>query len=167
MKRDRFLGRVILVFGIAVLLYVVIYSAIEHRRRSKGPWQVTFAQEKSGAPKIIINQPTVGITNVQISFPGSSDAIINGVELHSGDAALRGPMTLTFGEARKTPFDVPMGKCVFLDTVFLPGTIVFEMYGHQVQLMPRVLTVDGVERPWIFGEKISLTNKPAAAKDGP
>jgi hypothetical protein len=154
MKRDGLLGRALLTFGIAVLFYVVVYNAIERRRSSKGPWQVAFTREVTGAPAILINQPGIGITNVQISFAGATHTLTNG------------SLTLTLSEARRTPFDVPFGKCVFLDTVFLPGTIVFEIAGHQIQLMPRVLTIDGVERPWNSGESISLTNKPAALKSG-
>jgi hypothetical protein len=150
MKRDGFLSRALLVFGIAVLLYSITYTAIEHRRVSKGPWQVTFTHEESGAPAIFINQPAIGVTNVQVWFSGRSDAITNG------------PVTLTFNEARRTPFDVPFGKCVFLDTVFLPGTIVLVMFGHQIQLMPRVLTIDGVEHPWRAGENIKLTEQSAS-----
>jgi hypothetical protein len=149
MKRDGILGRALLAFGIAVLFYVAVYHAIEHRRRSKGPWQVTFVQEQGGAQAIFINQHTIGITNVRIMFPVDSVMLTNR------------PMTLNFREARKTPFDLPFGKCVFLDTVFLPGTVALEISGHQIQLMPRVLTVDGVEREWISGESVSLTNKPA------
>jgi hypothetical protein len=51
---------------------------------------------------------------------------------------------------------------VFLDTVFLPGTIVLVMFGHQIQLMPRVLTIDGVEHPWRAGENIKLTEQSAS-----
>jgi len=154
MKRDSLLGRALLTFGIAVLLYVVVYNAIERRRSSKGPWQVTFTEAHDGTPTILINQSSIGITNVQISFAESSNTLTNG------------SVTLNFSDARKTPFDVPFGKCVFLDTVFLPGTVVFEGFGHQIQLMPRVLTVDGVERPWNSGELISLTNTPTSVKRG-
>ncbi len=155
MKRDGFLGRAALVFGVAVLLYVVVYNAIERRRNSKGPWQVTFSQLQSGTPAILINQPTIAITNVQISFPGFSGSITNG------------SVTLDFREARKTPFEVPLGKCVFLDTVFLPGTVALDIAGHQIQLLPRVLTIDGIERKWNSGESISLTNTPGSKSEHP
>ena len=147
MKAGDFLKRVLLAFGIALVAYAILYNVIEHRRAAKGPWQVTFDQEQNGAPTILVNQPTIGITNVQLSFVGATDILTNG------------PVTLSFSEARKTPFNVPFGKCVFLDTVFLPGTIVFEMAGYQVQLMPRVLTLDGVEHPWRSGEALKLTVK--------
>ena len=64
--------------------------------------------------------------------------------------------TLEFSQARAVPFDVPFGKCVFLDPLFLPGTVTFEMFGHEIQLLPRVLTIDKVEHPWRNGETIRL-----------
>lgn len=134
--------------------YAALYYAIEHRRASKGPWEVTFTESESGAPAILINQTALGITNIQVSFAGAEASLTNAT------------VKLTFAQARKTPFDVPYGRCVFLDTVSLPGTVVLEMFGHQIQLMPRVLTIDGVERPWNSGETICLTNKQAPEKDG-
>jgi hypothetical protein len=152
LKPTGFPKRALLAFVIALAAYAGLYYAIEHRRATKGPWQVTFTREQTDTPAILINQPAIGITNVQISFAGATHTLTNG------------SVKLVFNEARRTPFDVPLGKCVFLDTVFLPGTIVFEIAGHQIQLMPRVLTIDGAERPWNSGEAVSLTNKPAAAK---
>jgi len=151
MKRDRLLKHTLVAFGIALLVYVTFYTAIEHRRARAGPWQVTFTNDTASARAIIINQPALGITNVQISFVGEPNSL---------PAAAR---TLQFGEARAVPFEVPFGKCVFLDTTFLPGTVALNLYGHEIQLLPRVLTIDKVERPWRSGETISVphTAKPA------
>jgi len=140
--------RVLLALVAVLAAYVVLYYAIEHRRAAKGPWQVTFAQLQGRSPAILINQSGLGITNVQISFPVSSNAVA------------KDSVTICFGEAQRTPFDLPLGKCVFLDTVFLPGTVAIEISGHQIQLLPRVLTIDGVERAWVSGENIFLTDKP-------
>ena len=144
MKRDRLLKHVLVAFGIALLVYAVSYTAIEHRRNRTGPWQVTFTSVTASVPAILINQPALGITNVQLAFVG---------ELNSPSI---GPVTLQFGEARRVPFEVPFGKCVFLDTTFLPGTVALSLFGHEVQLLPRVLTIDKVERAWRSGETISL-----------
>ena len=144
MNRDRLLKHTLVAFGIALLIYVTFYTAIEHRRTRAGPWQATFTHDTAGAPTIIINQPALGITNVQISFLGESNAL---------PAVAH---TLHFGEARAVPFDVPFGKCVFLYTTFLPGTVALNLSGHEVQLLPRVLTIDKVERPWSSGETISI-----------
>jgi len=152
MKRDRLLKHTLVAFGIAAVVYVVSYTAIEHRRNRTGPWLVTFTDETASVPAIIINQPALGITNVQISFVGQSNS------------PAIGRLTLQFGEARVVPFDVPCGKCLFLDTTFLPGTVALNLFGHEVQLLPRVLTIDKVERPWRSGEVIPLPHsaKPAS-----
>jgi len=46
------------------------------------------------------------------------------------------------------PFEVPFGHCVFLDPLFLPGKAVLEIAGHEIQIMPRKLMLDGVEHSW-------------------
>jgi hypothetical protein len=154
LKTGDFLKRALLTFVVVLAAYAVLYYLIEHRRVSAGPWQVTFTNAKTGVPAMIINQSALGITNVQIWFQADS-----GAQLHLQPVSA-GPITVTFNVARKTPFDVPYGKCVFLDTVFLPGTVVFESFGHQIQLMPRVLTIDGAERIWVSSESVFLTNQP-------
>jgi hypothetical protein len=150
MKSDNLLRHLAIPFGIAVLVYVVFYAGIEHRRTRKGPWQVTFTNDASGAPTLIINEPSLAISNVQITFP----AVKNQAETTS----------LSFSQPREVPYDVPFGKCVFMDTTFLPGTIVFELFGHEIQLIPRVLTIDKKEMPWQSDKTIavSATNSPAA-----
>jgi hypothetical protein len=144
MKRDRLLRHTLVAFGIALLIYVTFYTAIEHRRIRTGPWQVTFTNNTASAPAIIINQPALGITNVQVSFVGESNALPEAAR------------TLQFGEARAVPFEVPFGKCAFLDTTFLPGTVALNLFGHEVQLLPRVLTVDRVEHAWHSGERFAV-----------
>ena len=145
MKRDRLLQHTLVAFGIALLVYVTFYTAIEHRRTRAGPWQVTFTHGTASARAIIINQPALGITNVQISFVGESNSLPEAGR------------TLQFGDARAVPFEVPFGKCVFLDTTFLPGTVALNLFGHELQLLPRVLTIDHTEHPWVSDEKFVLT----------
>ena len=131
MKSDGILKHVAAAFGIALVVYSVAYTGIEHRRTRQGPWRVVFTNDVSGAPAILIDQPRLTITNV--------------------------------GEPRPVPWDVPFGKCVFTDTTSLPGTIVFELFGHEIQLLPRVLTIDKSERPWHSNETIVLSRASDAA----
>jgi hypothetical protein len=143
MKSDNLLRHVWMPFGIAVLVYVIFYAGIEHRRTRNGPWQVTFTNDASGAPELIVNQPKLGITNVQITFAGETN-------LNSTNALL------VLDTPQPVPYDIPFGKCVFMDTTFLPGTIVFELFGHEIQLIPRVLTFDKKEIPWRSQEIIAV-----------
>jgi hypothetical protein len=135
MKSDNLLRHIAVPLGIAVVVYVIFYTWIEHRRARNGPWEVTFTRDVSGAPAILINQPKLAITNWQITFPGETNANTEAT-------------SLTFSQPKPVPYDVPFGKCVFMDTTFLPGTIVFDVFGHEIQLIPRVLTIDKNEFPW-------------------
>jgi hypothetical protein len=153
MKRDNPARHFIVAFIIALLGYMLVYHFIENRRTRKGPWQVTFTNTPSGAPAIVITQPALGISNVQIQFPNGGitnhDLPITGYQL---------PVTnhLLFNQPRPVPFDVPFGKCVFMDTTFQPGTLTFQFFGHEIELLPRVLVLDRQEHPWKSGQIIAL-----------
>jgi hypothetical protein len=149
MKSDNPFRHFAIPFGIAVLVYVIFYFGIEHRRTRKGPWQVTFTNDASGAPALIINEPNVGVTNLQITFPGETNRIEK--------------TSLVFSQPRVVPYDIPFGKCVFMDTTFLPGTIVFDMFGHEIQLIPRVLTIDKKEMPWQSEKTIAVSGTNAVS----
>ncbi|HLX71022.1 MAG TPA: hypothetical protein VKV04_15455 [Verrucomicrobiae bacterium] len=136
MKSDNLLRHIWVPFLIAVLVYVFFYTGIEHRRTRKGPWEVAFTNNAAGTPTLVINQPSLTISNLQITFPGESNA------LASQNA------TVELSQPRDVPYPVPFGKCVFMDTTFLPGTIVFDLFGHEIQLIPRALRIDGKEIPW-------------------
>jgi len=142
MKRSRLGHQLLLGFAVALISYASLYGWIEHRRVIKGPWVVTFASA-SGVPVLLVNQATLGITNLEIVFPGAP-------------AATNAPQIVAFSQARPWPYAVPFGRCVFMDTTFLPGTIAFEIFGHEIQILPRVLTIDKMERPWRSGETIEL-----------
>ena len=147
MKSDNLLRHLVVPFGIALLVYVVFYSFIEHRRTRKGPWEVSFTNDASGVPALVINQPALAITNLQITFPGESS---------------RTNTTLSFKQPQQVPWDLPYGKCVFMDTTFLSGTVTIDLFGHEIELIPRVLTIDQKEMPWESRKTIAVsgTNSP-------
>jgi len=131
-------------FLIALALYIVAYSFIEHRRTRKGPWQVTFAKVPDGQPTLTINQPWLNLSNVVIAFPGAAASPTNA--------------SIEFRVPQEVPFPVPFGTCIFEDTTFLPGTVVFKLFDHKIQLIPRILTVDGKEYPWNSGSTLEVKN---------
>ncbi len=103
---------------------------------------------------LVINQPKLGITNVQVSF---------------GPQALPDPTSpakLVLREPREVPYPVPFGKCLFMDTTFLPGTVTFQLFGHEVELMPRVLIIDGKENPWRPGAMVVVPSVGVEAETG-
>jgi len=139
---------ILVVFLITLVSYAVVFHWIEHRRRKNGPWEMTFT-EVGGVPAIVVNQPALQLTNITVVFSGAPP--------HS----LR-PQTVMFEHGRPAPFELPFGKCIFIDAIFLPGTATCEIFNHEIQLLPRTLTIDHVEHPWRAGEKIFLPHRPSA-----
>jgi hypothetical protein len=144
-KQDGFLKQVVVVFVVALVFYIAAYWAIEYRRNRLGPWQVTFTREASGSPEILIDQPSLFISNVCIAFSSATASATN-------------EAVVTYAQPRSVPYPVPFGRCVFMDTTTLPGTLVFELFGHEIQLLPRTLTIDKQERTWHSSEIIVLNS---------
>ena len=149
MKRDNPARHFIFAFVIALLGYMLVYHFIENRRTRKGPWQVTFSDNSAGTPAIVINQPALRISNVQIQFP---KGIATNHQL---------PIALLFSQPKPVPYELPFGKCVFMDTTFQPGTVTFQLFGHEIELLPRTLVLDRQEHAWQSGEIIALTAQPS------
>ena len=124
MKPEGLAKPVLVAFLLALAGYSVFYAAIEHRRTRQGPWRVTFARNAVGAPAIRIDQPRLGITNVEVGFAGAVPPATNL------------PFTLVFDQPKPVPYAVPFGKCVFMDTTFLPGTVTLQLFGHEIELLP-------------------------------
>jgi hypothetical protein len=144
MKSDGPMKHFILAFLLAVICYAFFYHNIEHRRTRKGPWEVTFTHDVNGNPALIINQPKLAITNAQITF----------IDQQVGPGFA--PDTLLFTQPRQVPYPVPLGKCVFMDTTFLPGTVTLDLFNHEIELLPRVLVIDQQEHPWLSESTITL-----------
>jgi hypothetical protein len=144
MKSDGPLKHFLLAFLLALVCYAVLYRGCETRRTRRGPWEVTFTTNTTGFPLLVINQPRLAITNKQITFPEQRAPATSALE------------TIWFRQPKPVPFPVPFGQCIFMDTTFLPGTVVFQLYGHQIELMPRVLITDRQEHPWFSDNPITL-----------
>ena len=161
----------ILAFLLALIGYAAFYQGIEHWRARKGPWRVTFTQSPARAPLITIDQPSLAITNVQILFTAESLPATNTPATLPADASHTNSLTidhpaptatLLFAKPRAVPYEVPFGKCVFLDLSSLPGTVTFDLLGHEIQLLPRVLIIDRQEYAWRANAAITLHPAPAA-----
>src|SRR6266481_909854 len=131
MRSDNPAKHFLLAFLLALVIYLIFYYGIEHRRARRGPWQVTFTTNSAGAPSLIINQPKLAITNVQITFTAAPIPSTN-----------QAPITIRFSQPRPVPYDLPFGKCIFADLTFLPGTVTLSnLFDHQIELLPRVLII--------------------------
>jgi hypothetical protein len=152
MSAKRPFKSIALLFLAVLVFYAVAYFVIEHRRTRNGPWTIAFFGEAGGQATLRIDQPVLGITNVQIRFRG----LLLETNLPETKVAFERP--------RRVPFALPFGECIFMDTTFQPGTVVIRAGGNEVQVLPRVLTIDNVETPWKPGSRIVLepgTNAPA------
>src|ERR1700757_2948615 len=98
MKSDSLFRHIIVPFGIAIVVYIVFYTAIEHRRTAKGPWRVTFASNGNHQAVLTIDQPALGITNAGILIEDSASVPDTSSEV------------LTFAQPKPVPYDVPFGK---------------------------------------------------------
>lgn len=118
--------------GIAIVFYIVFFNWMQHRRNGKGPWVVTFITDSNGTPSLNINQAKLGLSH-RIIFDGAHVPQTNLNE------------TVEFTEAMD---QIPFGKLLFQDPTFLPGNVTMEQFGHQVQLLPRVLKIDKKDHAW-------------------
>ncbi len=148
MKSDSPVKHFVLAFVLALGCYALFYHGIEHRRTRKGPWEVTFTNSAAGSPLLVVNQPKLLISNVQINFVDEPSPTTNAMG------------TVMFTQPQPVPYPVPFGKCVFMDTTFLPGTVTFRFYEHEVELLPRVLIIDRQEHPWVSDSTITLHRTP-------
>jgi hypothetical protein len=132
----------LLAFLSALVLYAVSYNWIEHLRTRKGPWEVRYGHTMDQAPHLIIDQRSLSISNVEITFPGQICPLTN--------------LVIAFAQPQPVPYEMPYGQCVFMDTTFLPGTVTLRLFGHEIELLPRVLIIDRKEHPWKTGDTIRL-----------
>jgi hypothetical protein len=140
MRSDGLLKHLAICLAIAVVFYVVAFGWIERRRTAKGPWEADFRADAAGAPAIMISQTNLNIRETLV-FPGQTVRPSNFSR------------TIVFGQS---PPDLPFGELIYQDPTFLPGTVTLRLFGHQVELLPRVLTVDKKEYPWRPGAVIEV-----------
>lgn len=133
-------------FFAVLALYLCVFYSIEYWRERKGPWEVNFAADAAGNPSIVIYQPRLNISSVELLFPGEKAAKSN--------------------FSQRVSFDRPLNKAVvgrvlYEDLTVLPGVVTFDLFGHEIELMPRTLVVNRKEVPWKSESVIELwpTNK--------
>lgn len=133
-------------FALAAAGYVTLFHLIEHRRPKYGPWVVRFDTQTNGAVRLLIDQPKLGITNVELRMTLRNHPATNYSQI------------VRFDKARQVPFDVPFGQCIFLETTFLPGTVTLRMEGHEIELLPKALVVDRLRYAWEANKVVEVRN---------
>jgi hypothetical protein len=142
MKSDRLFKILLTGFIAALVVYVLSFSLIQHRRTFQGPWRVVFLSDDKGTPGLLIEQPKRKVSE-RIMFPNEKVAESNTAR------------ALVFDDPTKT--NAPFGRIIFQDLTFLPGTVTLDLFGHEVELLPRVLIIDKQEYAWKTGEVVSVT----------
>jgi hypothetical protein len=130
-ENDSIVRHLALAFAIAVAFYVVSFAWIEHRRTFRGPWEVAFQSDAAGRPSVTILEPALSITQTLAFAWTNVPPNMN--------------VTQRFTDATN---EIPFGKVLFQDPTFLPGTLTLELFGHEVEALPRVLVVDKKEIAW-------------------
>jgi hypothetical protein len=135
-----------LLFPAVLVLYLGIFYGIEHLRQRGGPWEVDFEADAQGTPAIVVSQPRLGLRNVRLTFQGETVG-------HCGGH-------VSFNRVQQP---VPFGAVIYEDLTFLPGVVTFNLFGHEVELLPRVLIVNKKEVSWWSCAAMDLwpTNKPS------
>lgn len=145
-QQDNIFKHVAIVGVIALVGYAGLYALDMHLRARKGPWEVTFATETNGTPYLVVNQPTLGVQEVKVRFPGELCPLTNA------------PVTVRFTEPGLKP---GFGEVRFQDATYLPGTVTLLAFNHEIEFIPRGLVLDRQERAWQAGltAELSRTNQ--------
>ncbi len=136
---DKLPRHLLIAFALAVGIYGLFFSCDMALRKRKGPWFVDFQTNTAGNATLTINQPALRITNVQVVF-------LNETAHSTGRVA--------FDRPQQT---VPFGRTKFEDLTYLPGSVAFDFFGHELELLPRTLYLNKKEHPWKPNEVIELT----------
>lgn len=144
MNSEGVAKQVVAVFVVTLIIYIVGFSWLEHRRVMKGPWNVTFATDEAGHPALTISQDVLGISNVTIRV--SDKTVTNRL----------GPTLVRFANVTNTP---AFGEMPYFDATFLPGALTFNLLGHEIELLPRTLKLDLQEVPWVNGTNYTLSGQ--------
>ena len=135
---DKLPRHLLIAFGLAVVIYAAFFTCDLGLRRRKGPWTVEFQTNAAGQTAITVNQPSLGITNVQVVF-------LNESATNTGRVIFDRPQR-----------PIPFGKTKFEDLTYLPGSVAFDFFGHEVELLPRTLYLNKKEHAWKPNEVIQL-----------
>jgi len=147
MSGNRIFPHLLGALALAVAIYGGGFWLDHHLRTRRGPWVIEFTHAPDDSPMIVIQQPSFGIRDVRILFPG---------EVGAAPAA-----TIRFDTPEHT---VPWGRVKYEDLTYLPGVVTLELFGHEIEMLPRTMYVNRQPVPWITATNITLTaaDRPAA-----
>lgn len=141
MKRDNIGRHILIVFVIAITAYFGLFHLNEWLRTRRGAWELIFAVE-GGTPSLTVSEPKLNIRDVKLLFAG--ETVTN----------LTKGVPWVFDDVMKT--NLPFGAVIFHDLTYQPGTMTMNLFGHEVELLPRTLAINRKSVPWESGKKIVL-----------
>jgi len=137
---DRLPKHLLIGFALALFVYASFFSCDQYVRHRKGAWEVNFTTNNAGSAEIEIFHPSLAIHSTVV-FEG---------EIATNSGAVK------FDRPEK---NIPFGKTRFEDLTYLPGSVVIDFFGHEVELLPRTLYLNKKEHPWVRDEVITLKAK--------
>lgn len=134
----------LVLFAAVLLAYLAVFNGIEWVRHHKGPWKVAFETNSQANPVVRVSQSYLKVSAV-LEFP---------------DEKATNTGSVAFDKPKK---QLPYGKLLYEDLTFLPGVATFDLFGHEIELLPRVLIVNKQEIRWDQAAHLQIwaTNKPA------
>ena len=149
-QKDNIFKHAAIAFVLALIGYALFYSCDARLRTGKGPWTVDFISTNN-EPLLVISQPALGIQNIRIQL--------------AGEQATRTQTGIHFD--RPKGIELPYGRIRFHDLTYLPGTITLDLFGHEIELLPRTLVINTKEQSWENDSLVVLTptNKIPGLKD--
>jgi hypothetical protein len=137
---------IVLLFLVVLALYAAVFFGLEKTRRHKGPWEVSFQTNTQGDPTLMVSQAKLGLSDVSIVVHGENTSNVTG--------------RVVFDRVKQP---VPFGRVIYEDLTFLPGVVTFDVFGHEIELLPRALIVNKKLVDWQSAMTVELwpTNKPA------
>jgi len=136
---------IVLCFFSVLILYAAVFSGVQYWREKDGPWQVTFITSATGEPSIEITHEKLNVANLNLLFPGQT---VTSSNLNA---------TVVFDRPQQP---LPFGKRLHEDLVSFPGVETLELFGHQIELFPRSLRIDGTEHSWKSNTTLTITPSP-------
>ena len=183
MKSEKILKHACAVFLLTVAGYGLLFACDLKMRTRRGGWEVVFINTTNGEPRLIVNQPSLGLTNITLVFSKETVSSMNSfvyptksnVRARSSMGSMGGPPAPTqpsTGSNAVVPwadpqrnsvnFDkvlkpIPFGRKKFEDLTYLPGTLAFDFFGHEIEFMPRTMVINLQEVPWTNHSILNLT----------
>jgi hypothetical protein len=137
---------IVLLFPVVLVAYLLVFYGLEHLRHRKGPWDAEFRVNAKGVPTVTVAQPDAGLKNVSL--------------VYHGETTTNEPGRISFDRVKQPS---PVGRVIYEDLTFFPGVVTLDLFGHEVELLPRTLIANKKGIPWKSGAVIDFwpTNKPA------